>query len=363
MRIAVFHELDFGGARRTVSEFAKRLNKILDVDLYYIDDKKERGLRKNYKNVFYYPFHPKSWKGKNWKIRLYKDTIELFKLYNLHKKIALNIELKNYDYILVHPSKFTQAPFLLRFLSNKCIYYCQEPLRMVYDPYLSNISSIKFPKFFYEFLIRKIRKWIDIYNLKNTKTILANSNFSKEFIEKSYGKKAEVCYLGVETSLFKPLDIAKTIDVLFIGNKNKGYDLLNKSLKFFKTKPKVYTIFRKNKKKNVSDKELVIIYNKSKVLVALNQNEPFGLIPLEAMACGIPVIAVNEGGYRESIINGKTGYLTERNTKALRDLILRLLNNDKLRIDMGEDARKHVEEKWTWDKSTDRFLQIIKYAK
>ena len=145
MKIAIFHELDFGGARRTVDEFAKRLNKIFDVDLYYVDGKKEEVLKKIYKNIFYYPFYPKSWKCNNWKVKLYKDTVELVNLYNLHKKIASDIKSRDYDYIFVHPSKFTQAPFLLRFLKN-CIYYCQEPLRIVYDPYFSNISNIKFPK-------------------------------------------------------------------------------------------------------------------------------------------------------------------------------------------------------------------------
>ena len=95
-------------------------------------------------------------------------------------------------------------------------------------------------------------------------------------------------------------------------------------------------------------------------MISLNRNEPFGLIPLEAMACGIPVVAVNEGGYKESIINGETGYLIDRSFETLKDSVSRLLNNDELRIAMGQNARKHVEKKWTWDKSIERFLSIIK---
>ena len=165
--------------------------------------------------------------------------------------------------------------------------------------------------------------------------------------------------MGVNTDLFKPLNFGKSIDVFFIGDKGKTYDLLSRSLKLFKIKPKLYSMFRENKM-NISDEELVRIYNKSRILVALNYNEPFGLIPLEAMSCGIPVIGVNEGGYRESIINGKTGYLIERKPKMLGESLAKLLDNDKLRIDMGRDARKHVKKNWTWDKSIDRFLAIIK---
>lgn len=362
MRIAIFHELDFGGAKRAVMEFAKNLRKNHIVDLYYLDENKD-DVEDYFNKVYYYKFSSKIWKGNNWKVRLYKDTIELIKLYNLHKKIAVNIKSKKYDYIFVHPSKFTQAPFLLRFINNKCIYYCQEPLRMVYDHNLSSISNIKFPKIIYEFLNRKIRKWIDAENFKSASIILANSSFSKDFIEKSYKRKAEICYLGVDANLFKPLGVNKSIDVLFIGNKDKGYDLLNESLKFFKTKPKVYAIFRKYKKKSVSDKELVFIYNKSKVLVALNQNEPFGLIPLEAMACGTPIIAIGEGGYKESVVDKKTGFLISRDTRELHEKISKIISDDDLRNSMAKAARAHILKDWTWDKSVDRLLEIIKYAK
>lgn len=362
MKIAIFHELDFGGARRSVDEFAKRLSKIFDVDLYYVDIGKERGLNKICRNVFFYPFSPKLWKGKNWQIRLYKDTIELFQLYNLHKKIAYDIKSKDYDYIFVHPSKFTQAPFILRFLKNKCIYYCQEPLRIIYDKTLSDLSFVKFHKKLYEFLIRKIRMRIDLRNFRSAKKILANSKFSKEFIKRSYGKESIVCYLGVDTNFFKPKNRIKTIDVLFIGNKNNGYDLLRK-LSIINDRLKVRAIFRENGKSHISDKELVEIYNNSKVLVALNRNEPFGLIPLEAMACGTPVIAVEEGGYRESIVNNKTGFLIPRDANMLFVAVNRIVNDEKLRIQMGKNAREHILQNWTWDKSVKRFLKIIKYEK
>lgn len=359
MRIAIFHELDFGGAKRTVMEFAKRLKKENVVDLYYVDEKEDKDIKKLVNKVSYYHFYSRRWKGNNWRARLYKDTIELFNLYRLHKKIALDIKLKKYDYIFVHPSKFTQAPFLLSFLKNKCLYYCQEPLRIVYDNNLSDISSIKFPKNIYEFVIRKIRKWIDLQNLKNASIILANSNYSKEFINNSYGIMPEVCYLGVASNIFKPLNIKKTIDVLFIGNKDIGYDLLNKSESRFK----VRAIFRENGASDISDKELVELYNKSKVLVALNKNEPFGLIPLEAMSCGTPVIAVNEGGYGESVINDKTGFLARRDSDELFSKIKEIIDDAELRNKMGKNARKNVLRNWTWEKSVERFLKIIKHDK
>lgn len=363
MKIAIFHELNFGGARRVVSEFSKRLSEFFEVDLYYVDAKEDKGIKKYVSKSFYYPFYPKKWKGNNWRIRLYKDTIELIDLYRLHKNIALDIQSRSYDYIFVHPSKFTQAPFLLRFLNNRCIYYCQEPLRIIYDPVASsNIRDIDFPRSLYEFLNRKIRKWIDLVNFKNASIVLTNSNFSKEFIEKSYGRKTTICYLGVDVNLFKPQNLEKTVDVLFIGNKDNGYELLKKVTEMFKGRIKTRTIFRENRS-SITDAELAKVYNESKVLVALNYNEPFGLIPLEAMACGIPVVAVGEGGYNESIIDNKTGFLISRDTGELYKRIKEIINDDKLRQKMSKNARKNILLNWTWDESVGRFLKIINYEK
>lgn len=362
MKIAIFHELDFGGARRTVNEFVKNLSEICDVDLYYVDNVKDDGTKKNTNKTFFYPFRPKSWNGGDWKSKLYKDTIEIIKLYKLHKRIALDIKLRKYDYVFVHPSKFTQAPFLLRFLEKKCIYFCQEPLRIVYDERLSSIDYIKFPKNIYEFLNRRIRRWIDRKNFRNANLILANSKFSKNLIEKSYGKSAVVCYLGVDTNVFKPLDIDKSIDILFIGNKDIGYDLLDK-MSEFNDQLKVRAIFREGNASNINDSELAEIYNKSKVLVALNHNEPFGLIPLEAMACGTPVIAVREGGYKESIVDKKTGFLISRDSRELYIKITRIIKDDKLRMRMSRNARENILQNWTWDRTVKSFLRIIKHAK
>ena len=364
MKIAIFHELDFGGARRAANEFAKRLNKVAEVDFYYVDENKDENIKKFCKNVFYYPFYPKPWKSNDWAARLYKDTIELIKIYNLHKKISQDINSKNYDCIFVHPSKFTQAPFLLRDIKNKCIYFCQEPLRMVYDPVVSSsIADIPFPKNLYEFINRKIRKIIDLKNFNSASIILANSNSSKDFIKKSYATSAKVCYLGVDTNLFKPQNRNKSIDVLLIGNKDQGYDLLNKLPKIFENKIVIRAIFRENGKPKISDKELVGIYNQAKVLVALNYNEPFGLIPLEAMACGTPVIAVNEGGYSETVVDNKTGFLVPRNSNKLYEKIKIIINNEKLRKEMGKNARENILQNWTWDKTMEKFLKIINYEK
>jgi glycosyltransferase involved in cell wall biosynthesis len=59
----------------------------------------------------------------------------------------------------------------------------------------------------------------------------------------------------------------------------------------------------------VSENELIDLYSRCKGLVCTAIDEDFGLTPLEAMASGKPVVAVREGGFVETVLNGRTGLL------------------------------------------------------
>src|SRR5260221_13512166 len=123
MRIAVYHELPKGGARRAVNEFSGHLKKFNNiVDLYIVEDINNKSEDIFYTKVNFYKFTQKKWEGKNWKVRLYKDTVEILKLYFLNKKIALDIDKKKYDVVFVSASGFIEAPFIMRFLKTKFVF-------------------------------------------------------------------------------------------------------------------------------------------------------------------------------------------------------------------------------------------------
>jgi glycosyltransferase involved in cell wall biosynthesis len=289
----------------------------------------------------------------------------LIKLLTLHKKIAKVISDNNYDFIIVSPSKLTQAPFLLQYV-NKPIYFCQEPLRIVYDPLFNISENLNFFKINYEKLNRKIRKYVDLKNINKAGLVLANSNFSKNNIKQAYGIDAAVCYLGVDTNKFRPLGLKKEYDLLFIGEKSiiEGYDLLEKSLKLFANKPKVKFIERNNKGEGITENELVRQINKAKITVCLSRNEPFGLIPIEAMSCEVAVVSLNEGGLKESVVNNQTGYLVNSNSKEIYEKINKLLSQPLLRKKMGEKARKRVLSNFSWEKSLQSLFKTVeKYEK
>lgn len=71
----------------------------------------------------------------------------------------------------------------------------------------------------------------------------------------------------------------------------------------------------------VSEGELVDLYARCKGLICTSIDEDFGLTPLEAMASGKPVIAVNEGGFAETVIDGVTGRLVEPTAEALSQAV------------------------------------------
>lgn len=359
MRIALFHEVASGGARRGANEFAKALRtKGHSVDLFIVDEKKEDHEDAYYDVVRFYQFIPKKWKGKNWKTKLYKDTIELYTLYLLHKKIARDIEEKAYDFAFIHPSQYTQAPFLLRFLSLPKLYYCQEPLRMIYEKEFDQTKSLDFVRQKYERIIRKVRKAIDRKNIFCADVIFANSTFTQKNILEAYNLSSIVCHMGVDAKRFYAKRGKKDIDILYIGSEDPidGYDVFMQSMRFLKTKPKIEYLLR-GKKWLSDDEQLLNYYNRAKIVICFGKNEPFGLVPLEAMACGAVVIALDRGGYVDSVLQGKTGLRVRQDPRKIADAINTLLQNDMLLQAFAKAAKKEVQKNWQWSKSTECILE------
>jgi len=90
-------------------------------------------------------------------------------------------------------------------------------------------------------------------------------------------------------------------------------------------------------------------YSAADVFVTTPWYEPFGITPLEAMACGTPVIAANVGGLKYSVRDGETGYLVPpRDAGALADALLRLYSCLPLMELFGRRAVQHVHERFTW---------------
>ncbi|MFO7662800.1 MAG: glycosyltransferase [Chloroflexota bacterium] len=109
--------------------------------------------------------------------------------------------------------------------------------------------------------------------------------------------------------------------------------------------------------------ELYRYYCAGNVSVSTPWYEPFGLTPLEAMACGRPVIGSAVGGIAYTIQDEVTGYhVPPRDPEALADRLQCLMSNDSLQRQMGHAARRRVEQEFTWPTVARRTLALYQAA-
>lgn len=170
----------------------------------------------------------------------------------------------------------------------------------------------------------KYAKHIDIW--------VCNSNNTKKRVKKFYNREAEIIYPPTDTSKYeyKPhrnywLSVNRLINhkrvdmqveafskmpnekLIIVGSYEKGakqFEVYNKYIESIK--PENVEIINW-----ADDKKLKELYSGCKGFITTARDEDFGMAPVEAMASGKPVIASNEGGYKETVVNGKTGILID----------------------------------------------------
>ncbi len=97
-------------------------------------------------------------------------------------------------------------------------------------------------------------------------------------------------------------------------------------------------------------KDLAYYYAAANVCVVPSHYEPFGLVAIEAMASGTPVVASKVGGLKYTVVDGETGLLAPpQNEPAFASAIDQILADASWRKQLGENARKRVESKFSWD--------------
>jgi glycosyltransferase involved in cell wall biosynthesis len=216
---------------------------------------------------------------------------------------------------------------------------------------------------------------VDVQSTRSASKVLVNSSFMSEVVKNIYQVEPCLSYHGVDVEKFQIISNEKRNMVLSVGSLTplKGFDFLIQSIALIprKYRPPLVTasnfqmpeekIFLEemaanldvelNLLNNVSDDELVSLYNSARLTVYSPIREPFGLVSLESMACGTPVVAVREGGVNETVIHGHTGMTVDRNPARFADAIQFLLSQPKLTDQYGRNGREHVVKNWTWDKA------------
>lgn len=99
----------------------------------------------------------------------------------------------------------------------------------------------------------------------------------------------------------------------------------------------------------VAHEEIPALIRSADVVVSVPWYEPFGIVPIEAMACGVPVIASAVGGHLDTVVDGVTGLqVPPRRPDALAERLRRLLGDPEYRRSLGTAAAEHAHGRYPW---------------
>jgi glycosyltransferase involved in cell wall biosynthesis len=110
---------------------------------------------------------------------------------------------------------------------------------------------------------------------------------------------------------------------------------------------------------DISDTERANLFQTALCVVYTPDKEHFGIVPLEAMYAGTPVVAVNSGGPTETIKDGVTGYLREPSPKAFGEALLNLINDTTKATSMGRAGRDHVEKTFGTKRFENEWKELV----
>ena len=240
------------------------------------------------------------------------------------------------------------------------ICYCLTPTRYLWSGYRDYFPS-KISRCLTLPVVFCLRAWDKIASTRPDEYIAISENIKKR-IKKYYGREAAVIYPPVDTKKWKWekrngkremgnffLVVSRLVRYKRIDIAIKAFNKLGLPLKIVgsgKEERKLKKMAQKNIEflGNLTDEELIGYYQGCQALV-FPTDEDFGLIPLEAQACGRPVIALGSGGALETVAKGKTGeFFYPQTAEALRRKILKYKDTKILREKFKpEDCRKNAE--------------------
>jgi glycosyltransferase involved in cell wall biosynthesis len=398
MKIAIYHDLPSGGAKRTLYELCKRLAPRHEIWVYSLSTANQEfgDLRPLVVQNRVYEFQPsRMYKSPFGRLNQLQRLKDLHRLEVLNQVVAADMLKENFDLYFIHPCQFENSPSVLHYLEGlPTVYFCQEPIRVLYEempprPYDKPESRLRttvnkidpLPGMF-----RSTLKKNDQRNLRAARMVLVNSQHILKQVKEIYGVDAIVNYLGVDADFFHPLNMEKQGAVVSVGSLTplKGYDFLIRSLAHIPanerpplwiasnfTNPPEYEYLTGlagdlgvtlQLHGGISDTQLVELYNQASLTVYAPVREPFGLVAIESMACGTAVIGVREGGLQETIQDGVSGRLVERDEISFANAIQNLICEPQLTAEYGNSGRRQVMQKWTWNAATDRLENNFRLA-
>ncbi|TLZ87175.1 MAG: glycosyltransferase family 4 protein [Methanobacteriota archaeon] len=221
------------------------------------------------------------------------------------------------------------------------LWYCHTPVRVFYDLHDAFLATLpRIGRFVAQRWIRRTRAKYE-RAVQGVQEIVANSRNVARRIERFLSRTADVVYPPVEVAAYRFERVGDAWLAVSRISHEKRVDLL---VETFRRLPHEKLLVVGGAQLGVSAERLIRslnppanveflgeipeprlreLYATCRGLVATSRDEDFGLAPLEAMASGKVVIAVNDGGYRESIVDGETGWLVPPTAEGIAKAIAR----------------------------------------
>ncbi|WP_417529266.1 glycosyltransferase family 4 protein [Marinomonas shanghaiensis] len=264
------------------------------------------------------------------------------------------------DYDLIISSSHAVAKGVITSPDQLHICYCYSPIRYAWDmkfEYLKESNLTKGLKsIFARYFLHKIKIW-DFISSNNVDHFIAISHFIKERIYKCYRRDSTVIYPNVDVDSF-PLCEDKD-DFYFTASRLVPYKRLALIAQAFSSMPERKLIIigdgpdrSKIEKIAMSASNIEFMgYQEHKVLkdhmmrakaFIFAAEEDFGIVPLEAQACGTPVIAFGKGGVLDTVVDKKTGVYFHQQTTASIIEAVDLFERNRDKLLNARDIRAHA---------------------
>lgn len=240
----------------------------------------------------------------------------------------------------------------------------------------------------------KYMRIVKRFTLRHADKVYVNSSITKAACEKLYRREYILAPMGIDVAHFqaaKPSAQLKKqyklhdFTILFVGrlSDEKGVIYLLETLELLKkANKKVKALIvgtgslKESLQKYIDEHELQDVvtmvgwvhkdelptyYATADVLVGPSVYEAQGLVFLEALASGLPVITTNQGGMKDFIKSGENGYMVPaKSPKALYDAIVRLYDDKKLLKKLSKQAAPSIAHDYSWDTTKQRYLESWK---
>jgi len=371
--LAVFHNLPSGGGVRVLGQLIPVLRETFDVTVHCLEGSAILDLPEDVPKKIWEFSEGRQISGFNKLVAPITLSSRLDSLKSVCRKIAKRIN-NTADIVLVHNSMFIAAPPILNYLEIPSLYFCYEYPRHIYEPELIRRTD---NPFFY-FLLSSLRSKEEAMDKKavlSASRVVTFSTWMKNRLEDIYSIDASIVRPGIDTGYFFPSKLLPDDNpekyILSIGAlwPYKGHDLAIRSLGLVpgEHRPALIIVadrglpgYRENLmeiadnldvnisiQQKIDDVELRELYRNAISVLCCQRSEPYGLIPLEAMACGCPVIAVREGGFVDNIWDGENGLLIETSSSDLSSALLKLLQDIDLRTRITQKGLDFVSNERT----------------